>query len=200
MRDFCAFVSKRRSIRQYSNQPVSRESVKRIIHAGTWAPSAHDAQPWRFIVLETPVAKRKLAEAMAASYRRDLEQEGCKPQEVEKIAAASIDRFTNAPVLVLVCLTMESMDAYPDEKRQQVEHMLAVQSVAAAIQNVLLAVHAEGLGACWCCAPFFCPETVRTALELPLSLEPQALITLGYPEETPSPPERRVYSEILQYK
>jgi F420 biosynthesis protein FbiB-like protein len=200
MQNFYAFVSKRRSIRKYRDKPVPRECVERIIHSGTWAPSAHNVQPWRFIVLETPVAKHKLAEAMAADYRRDLELDGVLSHEVEEIVAASIERFTSAPLLLLVCLTMEDMDAYPDDVRQQVEYMMAVQSVAAAIQNLLLAAHAEGLGACWCCAPLFCPETVQTTLELPSSYEPQALITLGYAAETPSPSGRRPDAEILQYQ
>ncbi|MFX1474917.1 MAG: nitroreductase family protein [Promethearchaeota archaeon] len=200
MQSFYAFVSKRRSIREYRDEPVSRDCIERIIQAGTWAPSAHDAQPWRFVVLEIPAAKRKLAEAMAAAYRRDLEQDGVSSHEVEEIVAESIERFAGAPILVLVCLTMEAMEVYPDEARQQAEHVMGVQSVAAAIQNMLLAIHAEGLGACWCCAPLFCPETVRAALELPSSYEPQALITLGYSAETPTPSERRLDSESLRYK
>ncbi len=200
MQDFYMIVSKRQSIRKYGNQPISRRRVNRIIKAGTWAPSAHNTQPWRFVVLETTEAKRKLAEAMAAVYRHDLKLEGVTAHEVEAIVTASVKRFTKAPLLLLVCLTMEDMDDYPDEKRQQLEQILAVQSVAAAIQNILLAAHAEGLGACWCCAPLFCPETVRATLKLPSNLEPQALITLGYPAENPSRPRRRPYSEILQFK
>ena len=60
---------------------------------------------------------------------------------------------------------------------------MAVQSVALACQNLLLAAHAHGLGACWMCAPLFVPELVRDTLDLPQTWEPQALITLGYPAE-----------------
>jgi F420 biosynthesis protein FbiB-like protein len=200
MQDFDTVISKRRSIRKYRNQPIPREMVKRLVKAGTWAPSAHDTQPWRFVILETPVAKRNLAEAMAAVYQHDLQQDGATAEEVKTIVALSVTRFTSAPLLLLVCLTMEDMDDYPDEKRQRVEQMLGVQSAAAAIQNILLTAHVEGLGACWCCAPLFCPEPVKAALELPSSYEPQALITLGYPAETGAPSERRPYSEILHYK
>ncbi len=61
--------------------------------------------------------------------------------------------------------------------------MMAVQSVALAAQNMLLMAHAEGLGACWMCAPLFCPDVVRAALALPADWEAQALLTLGYPAE-----------------
>lgn len=199
MQSFYTLISNRRSIRKYRDQPISKESIERIVYAGTWAPSAHNAQPWRFVVVETKEAKRRLAEAMAASYRDDLEQDGCLPQEVEKIVQTSITRFTTAPALLLACLTMEDMDVYPDKRRQQREYVLAVQSVAAALQNILLAIHEEGLGACWFCAPLFCPESVRAALELSSAYAPQALITMGYPAETPPPPERRCIPEILRY-
>jgi nitroreductase len=74
---------------------------------------------------------------------------------------------------------------------------MAVQSVAVAIQNILLAAHIEGLGACWFCAPLFCPETVKKVLKIPSDLEPQALITMGYPVNRPSPPPRKPLDEIM---
>ena len=60
---------------------------------------------------------------------------------------------------------------------------MAVQSVALACQNLLLAAHAAGLGACWMCAPLFVPALVRQVLDLPEAWQPQALLTLGYPAE-----------------
>jgi F420 biosynthesis protein FbiB-like protein len=103
----------------------------------------------------------------------------------------SIQRFVTAPVLILPCLTMEEMDRYPDRARRRAEHAMAVQSVAAAIQNLLLAAHALGLGACWCCAPLFCQGLVRRILRLPRAWEPQALITIGVPSHTPPRPPRK---------
>jgi nitroreductase len=73
------------------------------------------------------------------------------------------------------------MDSYPDTRRKKAEYTMAVQSVAMAVQNLLLAAHAEGLGACWMCAPLFCPEAVREALALSEDWEAQAVITLGAP-------------------
>ena len=74
---------------------------------------------------------------------------------------------------------------------------MAVQSVAMAVQNLLLAAHAEGLGACWMCAPLFCAEIVCRALDLPADWEPQALITLGYPGIGGKPAARRPVSELI---
>jgi nitroreductase len=73
------------------------------------------------------------------------------------------------------------MDQYPDERRRVAEHVMAIQSTAMAMQNILLAAHAEGMGACVMCAPLFCGPAVVAALQLPDGWEPQSLVTLGPP-------------------
>jgi nitroreductase len=78
---------------------------------------------------------------------------------------------------------MVDMDAYSDTRRSQNEYLMAVQSVAMAGQNILLAAYGAGLAACWMCAPLFCPEVVCEALGLPADWQPQALLTIGYPAE-----------------
>ncbi|MDW8326199.1 MAG: nitroreductase family protein [Anaerolineales bacterium] len=182
----------RRSIRRYTAQPVPRETVERLLEAARWAPSAHNRQPWRFVVVETRGgASLRLAEAMAARLRADRLADGDPPEAVEQDVARSQARLLNAPVLVLLCLTMAEMDVYPDRRRKKAEFLMGVQSVALAAQNLLLAAHAEGLGACWLCAPLFCPDVVRAALDLPPDWEPQALITLGYPASAGKPANRR---------
>jgi F420 biosynthesis protein FbiB-like protein len=92
---------------------------------------------------------------------------------------------------------MADMDRYPDEKRSRNEYLMAVQSTAMAVQNLLLAAHAEGLGACWMCAPLFCPDVVSAELDLPADWQPQALITLGYPAETKTSTRAESESRIL---
>lgn len=101
------------------------------------------------------------------------------------------ERFANAPVLIVACLSMEGMMAFADEQRQRAERDLAVESLAAAVQNMLLAAHALGLGACWYCAPAFCKQTVREALQIPQTVEPSALIIMGYPAESSTAKTRK---------
>mgnify|MGYP001829172328 CR=1 FL=1 len=120
---------------------------------------------------------------MGERWRRDLAGDGVDADVIERQASISHARITGAPALVVVCMSLESMDAYPDAKRQRAEETMAIQSVALASQNLLLAAHQHGLGACWMCAPLFVPDIVRQALTLPQAWEPQALITLGYPAE-----------------
>jgi F420 biosynthesis protein FbiB-like protein len=199
LQEFYEFVASRRSIRQLQRASVSRDRLKRILSAGRWAPSAHNAQPWRFLVIQKSDMKEKLAKAMGKVFRQDLEVDGEEPELVDDLVQASVDRFSSAPVLVLVCLIMEPMDSYPDEKRQQTEFVMAIQSVAAAIQTILLAAHVEGVGGCWFCAPLFCPGAVQQALGLSEDLIPQALLTLGEADETPEPPIRLPFEEVVRF-
>lgn len=190
----------RRSVRALKPDPVPRELIVEVLDAARWAPSAHNAQPWRFVVITSDAVKRELATKMAEAWRQDLASDGVPEQQIKELTGASVRRFTSAPVLVLACLTMESMHSYLDERRREAEHIMAVQSVAAAIQNMLLAAHALGLGACWFCAPLFCPDVVRSVLKLPGDLEPQALIALGFPAEEPRPPPRKPLSEVVRWE
>ncbi|MEM2029327.1 MAG: nitroreductase family protein [Candidatus Bathyarchaeia archaeon] len=190
-------IRSRRSIRSYLQKEVSQEIILRLIDVARWAPSAHNAQPWRFILITDSDAKRRLAEAMASDWMRDLEKNGVPKEEIEKLTGESIKRFSEAPVLIVAAVTMRDMHKYSDRRRQRFERLMATQSLAAAIQNILLAAHAEGLGACWFCAPLFCQETVRRVLRMPRDVEPQALITVGYPAERPDPPPRKPLKEIV---
>ncbi|MEM1506650.1 MAG: nitroreductase family protein [Candidatus Bathyarchaeia archaeon] len=196
MQNFWSIIVGRRSIRIYSPETIPEETILKVIEAVRWAPSAHNAQPWRFIIVTAPDVKKRLAEAMASDWMRDLEGNGVSKEEVERLTSESIKRFSEAPVLVVAALTMRDMHKYPDRRRQRLEHLMTAQSLAAAIQNILLAAHAEGLGACWFCAPLFCQETVRRVLGMPREVEPQALITIGYPAESPEPPPRKPLKEI----
>ncbi len=190
-------LKNRRSIRKYTSKPISNELIHKVIEAATYAPSAHNAQPWRFIFITDSQKKKTLAEAMALAWLEDLRKVKASETSHQANLSSSIERFSLAPGLILVCLTMENMDTYPDRARQTTERDLAIQSVAAAIENLLIALHVEGLGACWYCAPSFCKDEVRKVLDIPERIEPQALITFGYAAETPKTHTRKVTNDIL---
>jgi len=176
-------VVSRRSIRRYRPDPVPRDVIEALLKAAIWAPSAHNRQPWRFCVIESAARREALASAMGARLRRDLAADGMPADLIEKDAARSYARMTSAPLIIVLCLSMADMDRYADERRNLNEYVMAAQSTAMAGQNLLLAAHEAGLGACWMCAPLFCPDVVGATLELPDDWQPQALITLGYPAE-----------------
>jgi len=173
----------RRSLRRYRPDPVPDSLIEDVLHAATYAPSAHNRQPWRFAITCQETTKAELARAMGERLRHDLTADGVPIEVIEADAARSYARITSAPVLITLCLTMADMDVYPDPRRSQLEGVMAAQSAAMAGQNLLLAAHAHGLGACWMCAPLFCPDVVISALNLPEDWQPQGLITLGYPAQ-----------------
>ncbi len=187
----------RRSIRRYRPDPVPRDLIEQVLTAAIWAPSAHNRQPWRFAVVTEPAAKAALASAMGARLRRDLEADAVSEALIVQDVQRSNARLINAPVLIVVSLTMMDMDTYPDERRQHNEYLMAVQSTAMAGQNLLLAAHTSGLGACWLCAPLFAPDVVRAALALPEDWQPQGLITLGFPAETKEKPRHPLGEVVL---
>lgn len=173
----------RRSLRRYRAQPVPGEMITQLLEAAIWAPSAHNRQPWRFVIMQDDPSKQRLAAAMGARLRQDLQADGLPDDLIEADARRSYARITEAPVLILLCLSLRDMDVYGDAQRSQHERSMAQQSVAMAGQNILLMADSLGLGACWMCAPLFCGELVARTLDLPPDWQPQGLITLGYPAQ-----------------
>jgi coenzyme F420-0:L-glutamate ligase / coenzyme F420-1:gamma-L-glutamate ligase len=92
--------------------------------------SAHNRQPWRFVVVRDADIKLRLADAMGVRLKNDRTRDGDDPAAIQRDVARSHLRISEAPVLLAVCLTMEDMDRYPDERRNRAEFLMAVQSTA----------------------------------------------------------------------
>ena len=193
-------IPARRSIRHYTDQPVAPQLIDHLLEAATWAPSAHNRQPWRFAVITTQAAKDRLADTMSERLRSDRSRDGDPIEAIDRDVNRSRERIVTAPVVIVVCLSMIDMDHTPDDRRNSLEHAMAMQSVAASIQNLLLTAHELGLGACWMCAPLFCPDVVRDALDLPDDWEAQALITIGYPADEGKPKGRIDFKQKTIYR
>jgi len=189
-------IQERRSIRRFDGSAIPPETLQRVLEAATTAPSAHNRQPWRFVIITALEDKRSLANVLGEELREDRLTDGDDPGQIEKDVTQSIERIAGAPVVVIACLSMEAMDVYPDERRKTAEYIMAVQSVSMAAQNLLLAAHAEGLGACWLCAPLFTKDEVREELNLPEGWDPQGLIILGYPADAGKERPRRPIEEV----
>jgi F420 biosynthesis protein FbiB-like protein len=190
----------RTSIRTFRKKPIPEEIVRRILEAGTRAPSAHNRQPWRFVVLTEEGLMERLALAMGAALREARTADGDDPVDIEADITRSLERITGAPLAVLVCLSMEDMDRYTDQARAGAERIMAIQSVAMSGQNLLLAAHAEGLGACWLCAPLFAPDRVHATLEIPEEWEPMGLILIGYPDGKTRRRSRKGVEEVAVWR
>jgi coenzyme F420-0:L-glutamate ligase / coenzyme F420-1:gamma-L-glutamate ligase len=187
----------RKSVRRYTEQPVPREILLATVESARWAPSPHNSQPWRFAVLHSAAARAKLATALGERWRADLAADGMPPKEIDALIGRSRERIGGAPAAIVISLTYEDLDVYPDERRQAAERLMAAHALGAAAQNIMLTAHAYGVATCWMCAPLFCPEVVREALSLPPSTVPQALITMGYAALEPPPRERRPLEELI---
>ncbi|MFN3346299.1 MAG: nitroreductase family protein [Candidatus Bipolaricaulaceae bacterium] len=165
-------IRTRRSVRQYLSDPIPEEVVQELIAAAVLAPSAGNAQPWRFIV----VRDQKLREGLAnAAYGQTF--------------------LAEAPVVIVVCADLErARRAY----RERGETLYCLQDTAAAIQNLLLAATARGYGTCWVGA--FDEGKVAELLGLPRNLRPVAMVPVGKPAEAPRPRPRRPLREVVEYR
>ena len=195
--NLAALLQGRRSVRKYAARPVAREHIEQIVEAARWAPSPHGRQPWRFVILTRPELKAQLAEQMGETWQQNLQMDGQDAEIVNVRLEKSRQRIHNAPAIIIPCLYLEDLDRYPDEKRQADETIMAIQSLGAAIQNMLLMAYDLGLDAGWMCAPLFCPEVVCEALELDRRLIPHALITVGYAAADPLRRERLPLSTLI---
>jgi len=98
-----ALIRGRRSIRRFIERPIPDKILHDLLEAARWAPSAHNRQPWRFVVLTAPAARRQLATAMAAQLRADLTADGVSAQVIEADAQRSETRLSTAAALIVVC-------------------------------------------------------------------------------------------------
>jgi len=197
--DLHAFLRSRRSVRRFRPDPVPPDVLERILETASFAPSAHNRQPWRFVVLSSAQERFHLAQAMADDFGAALQQDGLSGDEIATRLERSRRRITNAPLAIVLCTDFMAADEYPDRERQAADNLMLVQDATLAGGMLLLAAHAEGLGACWVCAPLFTPDAALFALHLPETWEPLALILLGYALETPAPRARKPIQEVTRY-
>jgi coenzyme F420-0:L-glutamate ligase/coenzyme F420-1:gamma-L-glutamate ligase len=187
-----AFLDARRSIRAFVDEAVPREVLDAVVEAACTAPAPHHSRPWRWVVVDTVDAKERMAIGMGARWRRDLEDDGVAAARIDALVDASHAKVTGAPAIVLGCLTWDGLDRYPDERRQRAEWGMALLSLGAAVENLMLATAHAGYASCWVAAPIFCPEEARDSLALPPEWLPHAMVVLGRPDPAyvgrPRPP------------
>jgi nitroreductase len=176
----------RRSVGKVRPDPVDPAIVTRLITAATWAPNHHLTQPWRFVVM-TGSARVGLGDAHARAVAR------LRPgHPVEGLRKEAL-RPLRAPVVVAVVHVVGSSD--PVVLREDRD------AVAAATQNLLLAAHAEGLGAMWRTGAMVDEDEVREHLGLAADDAIVAFVYLGWPDgPTPEPPVRTSISSAIEWR
>jgi coenzyme F420-0:L-glutamate ligase/coenzyme F420-1:gamma-L-glutamate ligase len=178
--DLHHFLRTRRSIRRFQPTPVPAPVIERILETATYAPSAHNLQPWRFSVAADLSARNRLGQALTDKMRLDMAADGTPQADIDKRVKISLCRIDEAPVIILLCRDVTAI-----RKEEPEEHTMAVQSVALAGLQLMLAAHAEGLGGNWICWPLYAQDAARDALNLPESWQPQGMFFFGYANEKP---------------
>jgi F420 biosynthesis protein FbiB-like protein len=197
--DFWKVLCERRSIRRYLDQTVPSSLLKKIIDAAAHAPSAHNNQPWHFVVVTSPDIRSRLVRSMADRYDQDMTARNVPDHTRNKRITRSLELLGKAPVLIFAYAVHEHRHRGDAEYDEEMEEVLNRQSVAAAVGHLLAAAAASGLGACWYAAPLFCPDIVNDQLRVHTEWEPQALITMGYPDEAAPPKDRKPLSDVVTY-
>jgi coenzyme F420-0:L-glutamate ligase/coenzyme F420-1:gamma-L-glutamate ligase len=157
-------ISERRTIRAFGPGDVPVEAVEEAVRAACTAPAPHHTRPWRFVALWSAAARRRLLGAMAAAWRADLQRDGASEATIARRIERSDALLGAAPVLVVPFVTAEGAHAYPDAERADAERAMFLLSGGAAIQNLLLALHAQGVASCWISSTLFCQQETRAAL------------------------------------
>ncbi len=164
--DLYEVIRTRRSIRAYKRNSVEEDKLQRILDAAKLAPSAANRQPVHFIVVKNEEVKQKLKGAYSQRW------------------------FFTAPIIICACAITDKA-----WKRNDGKEYVDVD-VTIAMDHLILAAFAEGLGTCWIAA--FKPDVVKEALNIPDNMEPLILTPLGYPETIPEPTYRKPLSEIVR--
>ncbi len=180
----------RRTVRDFTADPVDAAAVRRAISAALTAPAPHHSEPWRFAVLETPGTRTALLDDMLAAWIADLRGDGFTEDQIARRARRG-EPLRRAPLIIVPCLAADAAHAYPDERRAASERTMFLVSMGAAVQNLLVALAIEGLGSCWVSSTLFCQEVAAASLGLPAGWEPMGAIGVGHPAAPPAPRPQR---------
>jgi nitroreductase len=196
-------IQDRRSIREWTAEPLSEEDLAMILEAGRQAPSGENAQPWRFIIVRDAETRKKLgALAGGGSGRRftaeyvtnqmqerfaNLQDDAKKKAAFEKLTSGQVSAFlANAPLNIVVCGKKDVWDTPYD--------------TSAAIENMLLMITALGLGACWVIAPCIDirdEERIKAILDIPPGFKAISIISLGRPTRPHRPRPRMPLNQLV---
>ena len=206
--DLFEAIQGRKSIRRFKQTPVPDDVINKILDAGRLAPSANNTQPWKFIVIKDREVLKNMAIAVREMIDRMIPFAESEKQ-AQRLAAYKSTYYTffeHAPIVIAVC--MEGYDVgtdlllarmgYAPEDIKRLRPLPGLQSVSAAIEHMLLAVHALGYGSCWMTGPLVAQEAFGKLLGFGKETSIAALLPIGLPDEDPPARSRKPLDEIVK--
>ncbi len=188
-------INYRRSIRSFTDQPVTDEDIKSILNAANKAPSAHNQQSWKFIVIKGK-KKEQLVDLI-------VQKAAAFPRATSVLLRLSSRSIASAPIVIAIANTGELIEhgtkLFQIDRKQSYDFFrtMEIQSSAAAVENLLLAVTSLGLGAVWLGILFLIKDEVVTLLEEPTG-EFMAVIPVGYPNKSSLGPNKKHLEMVIK--
>ena len=175
-------IRSRKSVRRYSAEPVSRETILELVELATLAPNGSNAQQWDFVIVESKEVKEKLADIIAKVHHEYYGTARVDSFDGERLVkmVSMYENMKNVPYFVVFCVNMRNTvfkQEYNDYAALSAEH-----SIAAAITTFMVAAANKGLGTCWFGTPVWKGEEIKNLLNIPASVRISAITPVGYPE------------------
>src|SRR6056297_66960 len=185
-------IKMRRSIRKYKRKDIEKDKIEKLLEIATRAPSGKNSQPWKFLVLKGN-KKNQIADLMIKNASK-LKEEGCKIGSTK----SSANIIKEAPVLIMVYNENKKhyIDVSEDAKARW--RSVDIQSIGAAIQNLLLGAVDMGLGTLWICDVFIAIKDINNYLNMDSELV--AGVAVGYQDENPESRQRKELSEVVEFR